>query len=95
MKISFVLYHIHVKKEPERYSYPKDDVDAAIDFIDRAWYESEMYIRWMAENMWLYVPAQVFTRQWLASFKEFPPIGGTTLGIDGVLKQLSNPAARL
>jgi len=44
--------------------------------------------------MWLFAPAQVFTRQWPKSFEEFPPIGGTTLGIDGVLKQLSNPAAR-
>jgi len=53
-----------------------------------------MYLRWMAGNMWVFVPTQVFTRQWLASFEEFPPRGGTTLGIDGVLKQLSNPAAR-
>ena len=29
-----------------------------------------------------------FTRQWLASFEEFPPRGGTTLGIDGVIRQL-------
>ncbi len=36
-----------------------------------------MYLRWMAENMWLFVPAQVYTRQWLETFKEFPPRGGT------------------
>jgi arylsulfatase len=53
-----------------------------------------MYLRWMAENMWLFVPAQVYTRQWLETFKEFPPRGGTTLGIDGVIKQLENPASR-
>ena len=35
-----------------------------------------MYLRWMAENMWLFVPAQAFTRQWLETFKEFPPRGG-------------------
>ena len=69
-------------------------VNLRADPFERAWHESEMYLRWMAENMWLFVPAQVFTRQWLASFEEFPPIGGTTLGIDGVLKQLSNPASR-
>jgi hypothetical protein len=44
-----------------------------------------MYLRWMAENMWIFVPAQVFTRQWLESFKEFPPRGGTTLGIAAVV----------
>ena len=58
-------------------------VNLRADPFERAWHESEMYLRWMAENMWLFVPAQVFTRQWLASFEEFPPIGGTTLGIDG------------
>jgi hypothetical protein len=25
-----------------------------------AWHESEIYLRWMAENMWLFVPAQVY-----------------------------------
>jgi hypothetical protein len=58
-----------------------------------AWHESEMYLRWMAENMWIFVPAQVFTRQWL-EFKEFPPVRGGTLGIDGVIKQMEQPAAR-
>jgi hypothetical protein len=53
-----------------------------------------MYLRWMAENMWLFVPAQVFAREWLASFEQFPPRGGTTLGIDSVIKRLENSAAR-
>ena len=64
------------------------------DPFEKAPHESGMYLRWMAENMWLFVPAQVFTRQWLETFKEFPPRGGTTLGIDGVIKQLENPASR-
>jgi arylsulfatase len=38
--------------------------------------------------------AQVFTRQWLESFKEFPPVRGNTLGIDGVIKTLEQPASR-
>jgi len=44
--------------------------------------------------MWIFVPAQAFTREWLKSFEEFPPRTGTTLGIDGVIKQLEKPAAR-
>jgi len=27
----------------------------------------------MAEKMWLFVPAQVYARHWLETFKEFPP----------------------
>ncbi|HUU73034.1 MAG TPA: hypothetical protein VMW70_10445 [Burkholderiales bacterium] len=37
---------------------------------------------------------EVGARQWLVSFEEFPPVRGNTLGIDGVVKQLENPAAR-
>ena len=77
----------------EQTAWPKL-INLRADPFERAWHESEMYLRWMAENMWVFVPAQVFTRQWLESFKEFPPRGGTTLGIDGVIKQLENPASR-
>jgi arylsulfatase A-like enzyme len=79
-----------VREQP---AWPKL-INLRADPFERGWHESEMYLRWMAENMWIFVPAQVFTRQWLESFKEFPPRGGTTLGIDGVIKQLENPASR-
>jgi len=69
-------------------------INLRADPFERAWHDSEMYLRWMVDNMWLFVPAQVFTSQWLESFKEFPPRGGNTLGIDGVIKQLASPAAR-
>ncbi len=69
-------------------------INLRADPFERAWHESEMYLRWMVDNMWLFVPAQTFSRQWLESFKDFPPRGGTTLGIDGVIKQLENPASR-
>jgi hypothetical protein len=42
----------------------------------------------MAENMWLFVPAQAYVGQFLQSFKEFPPVGGSSLGIDNVLESL-------
>jgi arylsulfatase len=44
--------------------------------------------------VFLLVPAQAFVGDFLKSFKEFPPRDGTTLGIDGVIKQLENPASR-
>jgi arylsulfatase len=62
--------------------------------FERSWHESEMYTRWMAENMWLFVPAQTVVREWLETFQEFPPRLGTTLSVDGVVKQLGNPGAR-
>jgi arylsulfatase len=34
------------------------------------------------------VPAQAYVGEFLQTFKEFPPVGGSSLGIDGVLKTL-------
>ena len=51
--------------------------------------ESSMYIRWFADNMWTFVPAQAYVAQFLETFKEFPPVQGSSLGVDNVLKSLS------
>ncbi|WP_082632345.1 arylsulfatase [Algoriphagus resistens] len=54
--------------------------------------ESGMYIRWYGENMWLFVPAQSVTAKFLATFKDFPPVQGSSLSVDEVLKQMLTPA---
>jgi arylsulfatase len=48
-----------------------------------------MYIRWFADNMWTFVPAQTITGEFLESFVEFPPVKGSSLGIDKVMQQLT------
>jgi arylsulfatase len=52
-------------------------------------YESAMYMRWMADNMWLFVPAQAYVGEFLETFKDFPPVSGGSLGVDKVLQKLS------
>ena len=47
-----------------------------------------MYLRWMVDNMWTFVPAQNYVAEFLGSFKDFPPVMGSSLGIDNVLQQL-------
>ncbi|MEJ4086836.1 sulfatase-like hydrolase/transferase [Galbibacter orientalis] len=54
--------------------------------------DSGMYIRWYAENMWLFVPAQQRAAQFLATFKKYPPVQGSSLSIDEVVKQMTTPA---
>jgi arylsulfatase len=51
--------------------------------------QSAMYIRWFGDQMWTFVPAQGITGKFLATFKEFPPVGGSSLGVDKVVKQLT------
>ncbi len=62
-------------------------INLRADPFEASW-KSAMYIRWYAENMWLFVPAQTYVGEFLQSFKEFPPVGGSSLGIDNVLQSL-------
>jgi arylsulfatase len=39
--------------------------------------------------MWLFVPAQAYVGEFLQTFKEFPPVAGSSLGIDKVVQTLS------
>ncbi len=66
-------------------------VNLRADPFEKGMHESELYIRWMADNMWLFVPAQQYIGQFLETFKEFPPVRGSSLGIDGVLKSITEP----
>jgi len=52
--------------------------------------ESGLYIRWYADNMWLFVPAQQIVGQFLQTFQEFPPVQGSSLGVDKVIKILGS-----
>jgi arylsulfatase len=57
--------------------------------FERPYFESRMYLRWMADQMWLFVPAQQVIGKFLATFKEFPqrqPVG--SLSIEKALKQM-------
>ena len=55
-------------------------------------YKAALYVRWMADNMWLFVPAQEYIGKFLATFKEFPPVEGSSLSIDDVMKQMTTPS---
>ncbi len=52
-------------------------------------HESALYIRWFADQMWTFVPAQNIAAEFLSTFVEFPPVGGSSLGIDKVVQSLT------
>ncbi len=68
-------------------------INLRADPYETAWEESAMYIRWFADNMWTFVPAQQITGKFLQTFVEFPPVAGSSLGIEKVLKQLQTAPA--
>lgn len=52
--------------------------------------DSRMYVKWYAENMWLFVPAQQYAAEFLATFKDFPPQKGSSLSIDKVVQEMTS-----
>jgi hypothetical protein len=57
--------------------------------------EAAMYIRdFYADQMWMFVPAQVLVGKFLATFKDFPPSAGDSLSIDGVMDEMKRASSR-
>lgn len=60
--------------------------------------DSAMYTRWMADNLWLFVPMQQVVGQWLMTYRQFPPRQpSASFTIDKTLQQMqmmSQKAAR-
>ncbi len=56
--------------------------------------ESLLYGKWLAERMFLVVPAQTIVGQWLSSFKEFPPRQKpASFNLDEVMRKMTAPKA--
>ena len=57
--------------------------------------DAALYIRWYADQMWMFVPAQQYVTKFLQSFQEFPPsqpIG--SLSVERVLQKMQQSASR-
>jgi arylsulfatase len=64
-------------------------INLRADPFEKGPHESRLYTRWMADNMWLFVPAQQYIGQFLATFQDFPPRLGSSLSVDMVMKQMT------
>ena len=71
-------------------------INLRADPYEIMWEESQRYMRWMADNMWTFVPGQAFVAEFLGTFKDFPPVRGSSLSVDNVLKQMleQNPTSK-
>ncbi len=54
------------------------------DPYEHAWEHSGMYLRWMADNMWLFVPIQDEIQKFLSSMKDYPFQEGQALNAGGI-----------
>ena len=66
-------------------------INLRLDPFERFSSGSQMYFRWAADKLWMFVPAQVIVGQFVASFKEFPPSQKSgSFSVDQVLEQLQS-----
>ena len=54
------------------------------DPYEHAWEESMMYVRWMADNLWLFVPIQEQVQQFLSTLEGYPFQEGVNLNAGGI-----------
>jgi arylsulfatase len=59
-------------------------INLKADPYEKMWEESEMYIRWYADNMWLFVPIQAKVQKFLGSLEGFPFQPGSSLSASGI-----------
>lgn len=52
--------------------------------------ESALYVKWYADNMWMFVPAQQLAADFLTSFEKYPPVKGSSLSVDEVVESMKS-----
>ena len=57
--------------------------------------DAALYIRWYADQMWMFVPAQTYVQNFLSTFKEFPPSQAVgSLSVEKVLQKMQSASSR-
>jgi arylsulfatase len=51
--------------------------------------QSQMYLKWWADRMYMLVPAQVAVGKHLATLKEFPPARGSSLSLGKLMERIT------
>jgi arylsulfatase len=59
-------------------------INLKADPYEHAWEESGMYLRWMADNMWLFVPIQTEIQKFLGTLGDYPFQEGSSLNAAGI-----------
>ena len=59
-------------------------INLKADPYEKMWDESEMYIRWYGDNIWLFVPIQDKLKKFFATLNQFPFQKGSSLNAAGI-----------
>lgn len=59
-------------------------INLKADPYEKMWDESQMYLRWYADNMWLFVPMQQKVKEFMGTLQGYPFQPGSTLSAAGI-----------
>ena len=94
-KVHFTLQEDWISGKITKPVAPKV-VNLRQDPFERAMFDSDMYIRWMVDKLWLYVPIQQRVGAFVASFREFPPRQrAASFNLDQVMEQIGRGASAI
>jgi arylsulfatase A-like enzyme len=94
-KIHFTVMEDWISGKITKPTLPKM-VNLKQDPFERAMAESDLYLRWELDKLWLLVPVQQRVGTFVASFKDFPPRQrSASFNIDQVMEQLGRAASQL
>jgi arylsulfatase len=83
-KIHFASYEGNIALGTRRATNWPIIVNLRADPYEKAPHESGLYIRWYADNLWLFVPVQGKVKEFFADFDQFPFQMGSTLTASGI-----------
>jgi arylsulfatase len=70
-------------------------VNLRADRYEKMPHESGSYLRWYADNLWLFVPVQQLVKEFLATIPQFPFQEGSSLNPAGINYQTLKAAAAM
>jgi arylsulfatase len=83
-KIHFAIQHGNIATAVREVPGWPMIINLRADPYEKAPHESDMYRRWMADNMWLFVPAQSVIGEFMATIPDYPFQEGSSLNASGI-----------
>ncbi len=83
-KVSFALEHGNIAQAVRDVPGWPEIVNLRADPYEKAPRESGMYVRWYADNIWLFVPVQQKLKQFLLTLSEYPFQQGSSLSASNI-----------
>jgi arylsulfatase len=94
-KIHFTVMEDWINGRITKPTLPKF-VNLKQDPFERAMVDSDMYLRWELDKLWLLVPVQQKVGAFVASFREFPPRQrSASFNVDQVMEQIGRAASQM